>query len=241
MDGNWLDIGVLVVIGGFFLIGLSSGLVFSAFRLFTIALSMLLSLSLYKRVADLIFGTYAETVIGTLIYDGFRSSPEVSAAQQALDVEGVLDGIASSLRLPRGMANAMFTKPESLSAMRPENLFGEVDIIRYFSDQCTKAVISLACVIAAFVVIRVVISLVKIFLDELAAIKLFRLFNYIAGPVLGLAEGAFTVYVALAVVMLVNVVAQNEFVWSLLSQSRLAQSMYTNNLFLNFTLRRIHF
>ena len=241
MDGNWLDIGVLVVIGGFFLIGLSSGLIFSAFRLFTIALSMLLSLSLYKRIADIIFGTYAETVIGTLVYDGFRSNPEVSAAQQALDVEGVLDGIASSLRLPRGMADAMFTKPESLSAVRPTSLFGEIDIIRHFSDQCTRAVISLFCIIVTFVALRVVISLVKIFLDELSAMKMFRLFNYIVGPALGLAEGVFTVYVALSVVMLVNVIVQNDFIWNLLSQSRLAQSLYENNLFLNFTLRRISF
>ena len=239
MDGNWVDIGVLIVIGGFFLIGLSSGLVFSAFRLLTIALSFLLSLSFYKRIADLIFGTYAEIVIGTLVYDGFRSNPEVSAAQQALDVEGVLDGIASSLRLPRGMADAIFTKPPSISAVRPTSLFGEIDIIRYFSDQCTKAVISLFCVIAAFVAIRVVVSLIKIFLDEVASMKMFRLFNYIAAPVLGLAEGMFTVYVALTVVMLVNVVAQNDFIWSLLSQSRLAQSLYVNNLFLDFTLRRI--
>ena len=33
LDKNWLDVGVLITIGVFFLIGLSSGLIFSAFRL----------------------------------------------------------------------------------------------------------------------------------------------------------------------------------------------------------------
>jgi hypothetical protein len=139
------------------------------------------------------------------------------------------------------MAGKMFVKPEHLTDIRPTGLFGEIDIVRYFSDQCTKTVISLFCIIALYIAIRVALSLIKVFLDELAAIKMFRPFNYIVGPVLGLAEGVFTVYLAMAVVMLVNAVVQNNYIWQLLVDSRLARSIYQNNLFLNFMLRRIHF
>ncbi|MDR3119769.1 MAG: CvpA family protein [Clostridiales bacterium] len=241
MDRNWLDIGVLVVIGVFFLIGLSSGLIFSAFRLVSMVIAMFMSLSFYEKLAGFIYGTYAETLVYSFISDGFRSNPEASAAQLALDVDGVLAEIIQMLRLPNGVAEAVFSKPASLDVIARTDLFSEVDIIGYFSTQCTRAVISLLCVIVVYVVIRTLISILKIFLDELAALKIFRLFNYIGGPVFGLVEGIATVYVALALIMTVNLVVQFPLVYELLDKSRFASGLYENNLYLDFVLRRIHF
>jgi uncharacterized membrane protein required for colicin V production len=238
-DKNWLDIGVLIVIGVFFLIGLSSGLIFSAFRLLSMVIALFMSLSFYDRLAGFIYGTYAETVIDAFIYDGFLSNPEVSAAQYEINVDNALDGIIKMLRLPNGAANAIFTKPASLGEISRTNIFNDIDIIGHFSSQCTKAVIALFSVIAVYVIIRVIIAIVKIFLDEVAALKIFRIFNYIGGPVFGLIEGIAVVYIALSFIMLINIVVQLDAIYEIVDKSRFSRGLYENNLFLNYVLNNI--
>lgn len=239
LEKNLLDSGVLIVIGIFFLIGLSSGLIFSAFRLVSMFIAAFLSLSFYGKIAGLIYGTYAETVVNAFIYDGFLSNPEVSAAQYEINADRALDGIVKMLKLPKGVAGAIFRKPESLADVSRTHIFNDADIVGYYSAQCTKAVIALLSVIVVFVVIRLLISIIKIFLDEVASMKLFRLFNYIGGPVLGLVEGIATVYVALALLMIVNIVVQQNSIYEIIDKSRFARGLYENNLFLDFMLKRI--
>ena len=238
-DKNWLDIGVLIVIGVFFLIGLSSGLIFSAFRLLSMFIALYMSLSFYDRLAGFIYGSYAETVIDAFIYDNFLSNPEVSAAQFEINIDNALKGIIDMLKLPNGVAEAIFHRPSSLGEIQRTNIFNDIDIIGHFSAQCTKAVIALLSVIVVYVAIRVIIAIVKIFLDEVAALKIFRLFNYIGGPVFGLIEGIAVVYIALALIMIVNMVVQLKPLYDLIENSRFARGLYENNLFLNFILSRI--
>jgi len=239
LDRNWLDIGILLVIGVFFLIGLSSGLVFSAFRLVSMFIALFMSLTFYDKLAGLVYGTYAETVIDAFVYDGFLSNPKVSAAQFEINVDNALKGIVEMLRLPNGAAEAIFKKPASLSEIQRTNIFNDIDIVGYFSAQCTKAIIALLSVIAVYVLIRVVIAIIKIFLDEVAALKIFRIFNYIRGPVLGLVEGIAVVYIALALLMIVNLVVQLDTVYEIIEHSRFARGLYENNMFLDFVLKRM--
>ena len=239
LDRNWLDIGVLIVIGVYFLIGLSSGLIFSAFRLVSMFIALFMSLTFYNKLAGFIYGTYAETVINAFIYDGMLSNPKVSAAQFDVDVDSALEGIVEMLRLPDGVASAIFSKPANLNEVQRTNIFNDIDIVGYFSAQCTRAVISLLSVIVVFVLIRIIISIIKIFLDEVAALKIFRLFNYIGGPVLGLVEGIAVVYIALALLMTVNLVVQQDTIYEIIDKSRVSRGLYFNNMFLDFVLKRL--
>jgi len=236
---NWIDVGILAVIAIFFLIGLSSGLIFSAYRILSMIIALFMSISFYEKIAGFIYGTYAETVINAFIYDGFLSNADVSAAQYELNADKALKGIIEMLRLPNGVASAIFRKPASLEVVRRTNIFNDVDIIGYYSAQCTKAVIALFGVIVVYVVIRLALGVVKIFLDEVAAMKIFRIFNYIAGPVFGLVEGLAAAYIALALIVLVNTVVQLEPIYAQIANLRFARGLYDNNLFLNFALNRI--
>ena len=239
LNKNLLDVGILLVIGVFFLIGLSSGLIFSAFRIISMLIAAFMSLSFYNKLAGLIYGTYAETVINAFIYDGFLSNPDVTAAQYELNIDNAYKSIVEMLRLPRGVAESILKKPESLNVVGRTDIFNDADIIGYFSAQCTKAVIALFCVIVVFIIVRLIISVVKIFLDEIAALKMFKLFNYIGGPVLGLIEGIATAYIALALVMLVNIVVQLEPVYKVIESARFSRGIYEHNLFLDFVLKRM--
>ncbi|MDR1438902.1 MAG: CvpA family protein [Clostridiales bacterium] len=239
MDYNWLDLGVFAVLAVFLLIGLSSGLVFSAFRIVSMLISLFMSLSFYGKLTALIRGTLVEDIIRNLIYGGLRAHAGISAAQRDLDVEGVREGVAAALRLPKNVADAILARPGSISDVPRTSLFDEIDIIRHFSDECASAVISLVAVVAVYCAIRIAISILKIFLDEIAALKLFRLFNYITGPVLGIVEGLAVIYIALSVIMAANIVAQQDIVYSLVEDSKIARTLYENNMFLDFALKRI--
>ena len=238
MDHNWLDAGVLLVIGLFTLIGFTSGFVFSAFRIMTTVISLILSMSFYTRIADMINGTYVKEVLSSLVYDGFRSNQAVASAQRNLDINGVFRGISSMLRFPESIAERALIKPESLESLPRTSLFEDIDIIKYFSDNCTKMVISIVSFIALFVVIRVVISLIKIFLDELAVINVFKIFNFTLAPVLGFIEGVIVVYIILALLATVNTVIQVDIIFQYLDRSTVGKLMYENNLFLEYFAKR---
>jgi hypothetical protein len=238
-DYNWLDLGAVAAIGIFLLIGLSSGLIFSAFRIVSMFVSLLMSLSFYEKLASLARGTLVEEIVSNMVYGGLRSRPAIMAAQAAMDVDGVRSGIASALRLPPNVADALFTRPSSLSDIPRTSLFGDMDIIKYFSDECTGAVISIVSVIAMYAVIRLLISVLKIFLDEVAPLKMFRIFNLITGPVLGVVEGLAVVYMALAGIMLVNIVVQQDIVYTMIDDAKIAKALYDNNLFLDFAINRL--
>jgi len=239
MDRNWLDIGVVLVIAIFTLIGLSSGFVFSVFRIVTTLLSLILSVSFYHRLVALISGTYAEEVLGNLIYDGFRSSPIIAAAQRNMDIDGVSRGVSDLLRLPEGIGDKIFDKPRSLDALPRTSLFGDIDIIKYYSENCTKMVIAIICFIALFVAIRVVISLLKIFLDEVAAIHSLSIYNFTIAPVLGFIEGVIIVYVIMAFLMTINSVVQTDFIFQYIDRAALGRSMYEHNMFIDFLVKRV--
>ena len=132
-DRNWLDLGVLLVIGVYFLIGLSSGLIYSAFRLVSSAIALYMSVSFYDRLAGFVYGTYAETVIDAFIYDGFLSNPVVSAAQYEANVDNALNGIIDMLMLPNGVAEAIFTVPARLTDVQRTIIFDNIDIVGYLA------------------------------------------------------------------------------------------------------------
>jgi uncharacterized membrane protein required for colicin V production len=239
MDRNWLDIGVVLVIGVFTLIGLSSGFVFSTFRIISTILSLFLSLSFYNRLTAMIYGTYAEEILGNFIYDGFRSNQVITAAQMNLNTDAVFRGISSILRLPDSVSDRILIKPQSLDDLPRTRLFGDVDIVRFFSNNCTKMVISIVCFVALFVAIRVLISLIKIFLDEVAVMNVFSVYNFTLAPIFGFIEGVIVVYIVLASLMAVNTILQTDVIFQYIDRSSLGRVMYENNLFLEFFAKRV--
>ena len=82
MDRNWLDIGVILIVAVFTLTGLTSGFVFSTFRIIATTISLFLSLGFYGRLTEMLYGTFVEEVLGNFIYDGFRSNTAINAAQR---------------------------------------------------------------------------------------------------------------------------------------------------------------
>ena len=239
MDQNWLDIGAIVVIGGFLLIGLSSGFIFSTFRMMTMGISLLMSGLFYEKLTNFIFGTYVEDIINNLIYDSFRSSAAVNLAQRNLDIDGVQRGVLAVLRLPSAVTDKFIIKPESLDVIPRTSVFADIDIIMYYSNICTRVIISVVCIILLYIVIRILISILKIFLDELASLKIFRIFNFTIAPVFGIIEGFAVVYIVLTFIMMLNMIVQLAPVTQLIDNASLAKRMYENNPFLHFALDKI--
>ena len=239
MSQNWLDISVFVVIATFLFIGLTSGFVFSVFRLIAMAISMGLAGVFYIRLTPFLLDTFVEEVVCNMIYDGFRSDPAINLAQRNMDIDAVQNGIYDILRLPPQVAERFLVKPASLDVVSKTSLFGDYDIIMFFSQNCTKIILSIFCMIALYIVFRIIISLLKIFLDELASLKIFRIFNYALAPIFGILEGFSVVYIALSIIMLVNSVIQQDVVYQIVENSNLARSLYENNLFMQFTLSKL--
>jgi len=240
LDRNWLDIGIWVVIAGYFLIGLSSGFIFSAYRLICLAISLSLSLMFYDRLAGFVHGTFIEEVLEMLIYSGLRLNQPINSAQMLKDMTGVMDGISGVLRLPTNVEDYLLRPPQNLDIIPRTSLFGDRDYIFYFSDELAKSIINVLCVIALYVVIRIILAILKIFLDEVASMKAFRVCNYILGPAFGVVEAFSVIYFSLAIIMLLNVVVQQDIVFEYLERSTLAKRLYEENFLLDFILQNMH-
>jgi hypothetical protein len=240
MGRNWLDIAVVLVIGGFFLIGFVSGFIFSAFRTVSMFASLYLSVALHGKLAERVNGTIVEELLSRMIYAGFHSDTAINAAQRDGDIMGVMEGINGLLRLPPSVTREWLVPPESLAQIPRTSVFNSTDMIMFFSNECARLVISFLSIVVLYVAARAALAILKIFLDEVASLKAFRIFNFTIAPLLGVVEGFCTVYIAFALVMALNVVAQRPEVFELLDNSRLAKQMYENNMFLDAVIQNIH-
>jgi len=63
--------------------------------------------------------------------------------------------------------------------------------------------------------------------------------KFIVRPVCGLTEHIAVAYIALALLMLVNMVIQIDTIYDMIEGARFSRGLYANNLFLNFVLNRV--
>ena len=227
---NWADIGVLIIITGFALIGLNAGFILSIYKIASYFLSIWLSFKLYPKVSQVlmntkIFENIKNTILNNLLLQ--KSEILVKAGEQAK--QSAIDSIVNKLPLPEFLkSNIIKQIPE------PEKLIDIPKAMDAISAELAKIIVSILSLIVLYIGIRIALIILRYLLEGITKLPLFKQIDKLGGFTLGALEGLLTVYIVCAILMLFNASPTYVKIYEVIEQSTIAKYFFENNFIINF-------
>lgn len=227
---NWTDLLVIAIIGGFGLIGLRNGFIYSMFRLLSFFVSAILAVKFYPLVSKYLMKTTLFLNIKSSIYKNLMLQQQVQAPKVDTQAkQAAADTIINNLQLPG------FLKGTLIEHMpNPSKLIDISQIMDAVSGELAKVVIEIIALITLYIVIRVGLVFLRFILQGLAKLPVFKQLDKIGGFSFGAVEGLLTIYIVFAFVMLFNTSPSFKGIYQAINSSQLAKFFYQNNFIVNW-------
>jgi uncharacterized membrane protein required for colicin V production len=221
---NQADIAVIAIIGGFGIIGLIRGFIYSIFKIGSFFASAFIAVKFYSKVADFLSKTAVYTAIKDSIFKSLMRQKDVFIPASGQLGQANAGDVIKNLRIP-GFLKEMFEDKIS-------NLAGLLDpskIMDAISSNLAGVVISVASLILLFIAARIVLALLGFVFKGIAKMPVFKQMDKVGGFIFGALEGFLTVYVICAVLTFFNAAPQFKAVFDAIESSTLAKFFYQNN------------
>jgi uncharacterized membrane protein required for colicin V production len=222
---NWCDLFVLLVVGGFGIIGLKNGFVYSIFRLASFFVSIAASVKFYPKVAEILMKAGLYTSVKASILKSLLSqqSELIPKADGAIK-DATADTIINRLQLPSFFKDIVVDRIPKASTIIDA---GKVmDII---SSELAKIAIDIISLILIYILIRIALVFVRLIFQGVAKLPVFKQMDKLGGFAFGAVEGMMTVYILFAVIIIFNAAPQLRPVFEMVDSSSLARFFYQNN------------
>lgn len=229
---NWSDVLVIAMIGGFGLIGLRNGFIYSMFRLLSFFVSAIISIKFYSLLSTFLMKTFLFTnikasILKNLLMQQQAQTPKLdNQAKQA-----AAENIVSNLQLPRFLKGFIQTNLPS-----PSSLIDMNSILDAISTQLTKVVIDVISLIILYILIRIGLIFLRVILHGVAKLPVFKQMDKLGGFAFGSVEGLLTLYIVFAVAMLFNTSPQFKEVFDTVDNSLIAKFFYQQNFIVDWVL-----
>lgn len=229
---NWSDFLVIIIIGGFGLIGLRNGFIYSMFRLLSFFVSAILSLKFYPIVSSFLMKTFIFTNIKASILKNLLMQQQVQTPKlDSQAKQAAAEKIVSNLHLPgflKGIIQTNLPSPSSLLDMN--------SIMDAISTELAKVVIDVIALIILYILIRVGLIFLRFIFQGIAKLPVFKQMDKLGGFAFGAVEGLLTLYIIFAVAMLFNTSPQFKEVFNAIDNSLFAKFFYQQNFILSWML-----
>ncbi len=217
---NWTDIGVVVIILIFTIIGLKNGFLYSVFRLLSYILSVIFAIKFYPVLSEMLQKTTIYDNIKKAVIDGIIRQQGVNAASiQKKTAQSIVD----SLKLPG------FIKDSILENVGKKDVLGLQKILDAVGSEIATLVINILSVILIYLIIRFGLIFVRVIIKAISRLPVFKQLDRAGGIVLGAIEGIFVVYILCALLILFSAFPKFSETIDSIEKSRLANYFYQNN------------
>ena len=221
---NRADIVVIAIIGGFGIIGLIRGFVYSIFKIGSFFASLFIAVKFYPKVADFLTKTVIYTAVKDSIFKSLMRQKDVFTTASGQMEQANAGDVIKNLRIP-GFLKGMFAdKIPNLA-----ELFDPSKIMDAISSNLAGVVISVASLILLFIAARIVLAFLGFVFKGIAKLPVFKQMDKLGGFIFGALEGFLTVYVICAVLTFFNAASQFKAVFDAIESSTLAKFFYQNN------------
>ncbi|MDF2523556.1 MAG: putative rane protein required for colicin production [Clostridiales bacterium] len=229
---NWSDLLVVAMIGGFGLIGLKKGFIYSMFRLLSFFASAILSIKFYPLLSTFLMKTFIFTNIKASILKNLLLQQQVQTPKLDNQAkQAAAEKIVSNLQLPgflKGFIQTNLPNPSSLIDMN--------SIMDAISSQLAKVVVDVISLIVLYIIIRIGLIFLRFIFQGVAKLPVFKQMDKLGGFAFGAVEGLLTIYIVFAVAMLFNTSPQFKGVFESIDNSLIAKFFYQQNFILNWML-----
>lgn len=222
---NWTDIGVLVIILIFTIIGVRNGFLYSVFRLFSYIVSVIFAVKFYPVLSEMLQKTVIYTNIKTSVINGIiKQQAADGVSLQERTAQSMVDG----LKLPG------FLKDAILDNVGKKDIFGVQKILDAIGSEIALLVINILSMILIYLIIRFGLIFARVLIKTIAKLPVFRQLDKAGGLILGAIEGVLIVYILCALLILFSAFPKFTQVINSIETSRVASYFYQNNFIVSF-------
>jgi len=232
---NWCDLLVLLIVGGFGIIGLQKGFVYSVFRLASFFISIIASVKLYPKIAELMVKTGIYTTVKASIFNSLISqNSELIPRTDGVVKDAAADVIVNRLTLPSFFKEIVLSRIPNASSIVDTN-----KIMNIVSAELAKIAIDIMSLILVYILIRTALVFMRSILQGVARLPVFKQIDKLGGFAFGAIEGMMTVYILFAFIMIFNAAPQLKPIFEMVDSSNLARFFYRNNFVIEWMFPRI--
>ena len=207
--GFIFDIITVVILLLSIYLGYKKGLVNVGFNLLAIIVSILITITLYSPITQLVINN---TELDENIENFIIENGTAEAIQNSTESDSI---------------SAFLQKYSQNIAQKAQN-----SAVQSVASVVAKNVVGIIVIIGLFIATRVVLMLLKTFTNIVAKVPVIKQFNEFAGIIYGLLRGLILIYGILAIIFFIGTVGGNTALNSAIENSYVTKFFYDNNFIL---------
>lgn len=212
--GIIVDLIIIAIVLLFVFLGYKKGLTGSLIKLLSFIIAIVLAFVFYKPLANIV-------IENTQIDDNIKATMTETFKQEK-DSEDNED------------KNMPSTMVESINKdIKNATEEAKTEVI----EGTTITIIRVASAIVIFLIVRILLIIVSLFVDQITKLPIIKQADEISGIVYGLIEGIVIIYIILSIISLTSVIWNNNIVVTAVNKSALGGMLYNNNIILKILFK----
>lgn len=225
MSGIIVDIILFFILAGNAILGYKRGLVRVIFSICSSLIAIILVLLLYKPTTNYIINhTSAAQKIESAVEEKIESLFQQDNEKQTTDLSKD-DNRNSILKI--------FIEDETQSFLNDTTERVE----QYVSVQIAHKVISVVVFFALFVLVRLLLYIVKSYIDLIANLPILKQINHSGGLIYGVIKGFFIIYITFAILSLMMPMMNHTIFTTAIQSAPIGSKMFNHNMILNLIFK----
>ena len=228
MSGVIVDIILFFMIAGNAVLGYKRGLARVIFNICSSIIAIILVFILYQpttnyiinntKIAEKLESVFEEKLQYLFEKDNIESTQQV---QESDNMNGILKVFVGD-----EISDLVYDTTDSM--------------IQYVSTQVSHKIISVVVFFALFSIIRLILYILKNYVELIANLPIIRMFNSSGGMIYGIIKGFLLIYVTFAVVSLILPVVGNTIIINAIQNAPIGSKMFEHNIILNLIFKFIN-
>lgn len=214
-----IDLIIVGILALCIFLGIKKGLTGSILKVFSFIIAVVISIVLFRPVSNFV-------IEKTLIDDKIEESL-VSIVEKDVDEEGQ---VKEDSNLPKSLVDNI---NESLKNATED---AKSTIVKSTAHNITITIVSVGVAIVLFVVTRILLIFVKMFVKFLTDLPIIKQFDKAGGFIYGVLEGLLIVYVLLGIISCISPLIEETGLLVGINKSYIGSLLYNNNILLNIIL-----
>ena len=225
ITGIIVDIILFLIIAGNAVLGYRKGLVKVIFNICSSIIAIILVLILYKPTTNYIINnTGVAPKLESVFVEKLGYLFEKDNGQKAEETQNI-DDMNSILKVFIG---------DEIGTLVNET---KDSVVRYVSVQVSHKVISVIVFFALFAIIRLLLYMLKTYIELVANLPIIRIFNGAGGMIYGILKGFLIIYVIFAIISVIIPIITDTGLIDIIQKAPIGSKMFNNNIILNLIFK----
>lgn len=222
MSGVIVDMILFFVLAGNAVLGYKKGLAKVIFSFLSSIIAIILVLILYKPVTNyVIYNTKASEKLETI----FEENLESLFVKDEQNTEQTKDSKLDVLKIFIG---------DEMGSLVEET---KDSVIQYASVEISHKIISVIVFFALFTIIRLLLYIVRTYVEMVGNLPVIRIFNSSGGMIYGIIKGFFIIYIIFAILSVLLPMIGNNVIMGSIQNAPIGSRMFNHNILLNLIFR----